>query len=198
MKRFSFRPAFAVRGRDFFGLRGWNGAPTHPMLVHFPIAAYVIAAALYVVAQIAGPAGWGRDAFVAATWVLTAGLLVSLLTALTGVLDWMTIMPGSQVRRTANAHGLVMVVATVLAVVDVALAYGAYRGGTPGAAVLVLTIVVAALVTAGSGLGGALVYDYGFRVVNSTSSPEWEPSEVDIMPDGSRVPAGGGRREPAS
>lgn len=45
-----------------------------------------------------------------------------------------------------------------------------------------LTILVALIVVAGATIGGALVYDFGFRVVNSTSTPEWEKGETDRPP----------------
>src|SRR5690349_12915702 len=109
MARFSFRPAFTLRGRSFQGARGWDGMPVHPPLVHFPIAAYVLAAVFDIIAAIGHGSGWGHDAFVAATFLMTAGLVVSVLTAVTGLLDWLTTEAGTQVRRTANAHALLMV-----------------------------------------------------------------------------------------
>lgn len=163
--------------------------PVHPPLVHFPIAAYVLAAVFEIIAAIGHGSGWGHDAFAAATFVMTGGLLVSVLTALTGLLDWLTTEAGTQVRRTANAHALLMVIATVIAIVTVVLSLVGYAAGGPSPLIVVLAIVQALVVAAGATIGGALVYDYGFRVVNSTSTPEWEKSDVDRLPDGS--PAGG-------
>ncbi|HXM55764.1 MAG TPA: DUF2231 domain-containing protein [Candidatus Dormibacteraeota bacterium] len=194
MLRFSFRPAFSLRGRGFFGLRGWDGAPTHPMVVHFPIAAYLLAAAFAIVSEVGRGQPWGHDAFVAGIWVMAGGFLGSLVAATTGVLDWLTVDRGSQVGRTANAHGLVMVITTVLVIVDLIIAFGRYGAPAPGIALTLLTVVIAVLVTAGAGLGGALVYDYGFRVRNSTSTPEWEPSDEDRLPDGTVLPSRGGRQ----
>lgn len=187
MLRFSFIPALTLRGRQAQGLRGWDGIPTHPPLVHFPIAAYLLAAVFDLVSLFGDGRGWGHDAFVAAVWVMTAGFLVSLLTAATGVMEWLTVDRGSQVGRTTNAHGLLMVTATGLVVIDLIVSLGRYGAPTAGAGPTVLSILVALLVVAGASLGGALVYDYGFRVVNSRSTPEWEPSEVDRLPDGTEV-----------
>jgi uncharacterized membrane protein len=197
MLRFSFRPAFSVRGRSFFGLRGWDGAPTHAMVVHFPIAAYVLAAVLDIVSEIGRGQPWGHDAFVAAVWVMAGGFVGSLAAATTGVLDWLTADRGSQVGRTANAHGLVMVITTVLVIVDLVIAFGRYGSPSSGIGLMLLTILIAVLVAAGAGLGGALVYDYGFRVRNSTSTPEWEPSDEDRLADGTVVPRRGGGRQTA-
>lgn len=193
MLQFSFRPAFTLRGRAFLGPRGWDGAPTHPALVHFPIAAYLLAAAFDVISLFGDGRGWGHDAFVAAIWVMAGGFLVSLLTATTGILDWLTVDRASQVGRTANAHGLVMVTATVLIVIDLIVALSRYGAPTAGAAATVLGVLAALVTFAGSGLGGALVFDHGFRVMNSQSTPAWEPSDVDRLPDGTEVPVRGGR-----
>jgi len=185
MARFSFRPAFTMRGRAFQGPAGWDGAPTHPALVHVPIAGYLLGAVFDIVAAFGRGTAWSRDAFVAATWLLTAGVVVAALAALTGLVDWRTTEAGTQVRRTANSHALLMVTATVLALVAAVLSWTGYGASGPSALVVVLAVVAAVVVVAGATLGGALVYDYGFRVVSSTSTPEWEHSDVDRMPDGS-------------
>ena len=195
MARFSFRPAITIRGRAFKGAAGFDGLPTHPPLTHFPIAAYVLAAVFDVIAAVGAGSAWGHDAFVAATWLMTAGLIVSVLTALTGLVDWLTTEKGTQVRRTVNAHALVMVIATVLALVTTVLALTGYGSGGPSPLVVILAIAVALLVAFGATIGGALVYDYGFRVMSSTSTPEWERSDIDRLPDGST--AGGGDRATA-
>ena len=44
MRKFSVRPALALRGRKFKGLRGWAGKPLHPPLTDVPVAAYVLGA----------------------------------------------------------------------------------------------------------------------------------------------------------
>ncbi len=90
---FSIRPSITFRGRRFKGLRGWSGKPLHPPLTDFPIVAYALAAVFDVISFIAGaPKGAspnvGYDAFIAATWVIVAGAVASLGTALTGFWDW--------------------------------------------------------------------------------------------------------------
>src|SRR4029078_11441881 len=80
---FSIRPALALRGRKFRGIRGWAGKPTHPPLTDFPVVAYVLAAAFDLLSFILGDRRGAHDAFVAATFVIVAGAIVSLATALT-------------------------------------------------------------------------------------------------------------------
>ena len=83
-----YRPTFTLKGRTPLGLRGWDGIPLHPHSVHFPIAGYLLAAVFDLVSLLSQGRPWSRDAFVAATWVMLAGAVLSLWTALTGFLEW--------------------------------------------------------------------------------------------------------------
>ncbi len=183
MRRFSVRPAFTFRGRTFKGLRGWSGKPLHPPLTDIPIGAYLIAATLDVVSFAGQDESWATDAYRAATYVVTIGLAVSLLTALTGFWDWLrSTEPGTQARRTANAHALAMVTVTLVVVVAVGLRWFAYYDDPHTGVVVLVLSVVAALATAfGAALGGELVFDYGFNVETAGDSPVWHRSEADVL-----------------
>lgn len=184
MRRFSVRPTLTLQGRTFKGLRGWSGKPTHPPLTDFPVAAYVLAAVLDVVATFGRDETWARDFFRAGTYVFIGGAALSILTAVTGFWDWLrSTQKGTQARRTANAHAWTMLTVTALALVDIALRLNVYDTRThPTVAILVLSVVVAALVSLGAAFGGTLVYDYGFNVETATDSPVWHQSERDVLP----------------
>ncbi|HEV7757650.1 MAG TPA: DUF2231 domain-containing protein [Acidimicrobiales bacterium] len=191
MRRFSVRPAITVKGRKFNGLRGWSGKPFHPPLTDFPIAAYVLAATFDVISLIGGDdKGWARDFWHAGTYAFVGGALVSALAILTGFTDWWrSSEPGNQARRTINTHAAIMLTVTVLALVDIALRLDAYNteASTP-AAIAVLSVVVAGLVSLGATYGGTLVFDYGFNVETATDSPVWHPSETDLLPGDTHPP----------
>ena len=109
---------------------------------------------------------------------------MSVLAALTGLFDWLrSSEAGTQARRTANTHATIMLTVTALALVDIALRLNDYhsRAYTP-AAIAVLSVVVAALVSWGATYGGSLVFDYGFNVETAGDSPVWHKSETDIGP----------------
>jgi uncharacterized membrane protein len=184
MRKFSVRPTFTLRGRKFKGLRGWSGKPTHPPLTDFPVAAYVFAAVLDVIATLGRHESWARDFFRAGTYVFIGGAAVSLLAVLTGFWDWLrSTEKGTQARRTANAHAVTMITVTVLVLVDIALRLDVYDTRRyPNVAILVISIVVALLVSIGATFGGTLVYDYGFNVETASDSPVWHPSETDVLP----------------
>ena len=120
----------------------------------------------------------------AGTFVMLAGLIVSVVAALTGLWDAKNSSEaGTQARRTINTHALIMVTATVLAVVDVVWRLNSYHTEvvTP-VGLVILTIVVALLVSFGALFGGTLVYDYGFNVETAGDSPVWHKSETDVLP----------------
>jgi hypothetical protein len=48
--------------------------------------------------------------------------------------------------------------------------------------ILVLSVVIALLVSVGATFGGSLVYEYGFNVETAGDSPVWHKSESDVFP----------------
>ena len=184
MRRLAFRPAFTFRGRKFKGLRGWAGKPLHPPLTDVPIGAYLIAAVLDVISIVAQDETWARDFYRAASFALIAGASVSVLAALTGFWDWLrSTEPGTQARRTANAHAITMVTVTGLVLTAIAVRVLGYwdEPSTPGIA-LAITLAAALLTAIGGTIGGSLAFDYGFNVETAGDSPVWHRSEQDVFP----------------
>lgn len=176
-RTFSFRPALTLKGRKYKGLRGFAGKPFHPPLTDVPVTAYLFAA-LFDVLSAARDEAWPRDA---ATWLLAVGAVFGALSMLTGWADWhRSSKVGTQARRTINAHAVVMIAASALVLLDLAL-----RTGDMGAApwpLALLTVATAGITTLGATYGGSLVFDYGFNVETSGDHPVWHESEVDVFP----------------
>ncbi|HZY74934.1 MAG TPA: DUF2231 domain-containing protein [Jatrophihabitantaceae bacterium] len=187
MRHFSFRPSLTLSGRENYGLRGLAGKPFHPPLTDIPIAAYLFAAVFDVV-SLAIPGqqheSLTRQLFVAGTWTLLGGVAVSLLAALTGWADWhRSSEPGTQARRTINAHAIIMLTVTTLAAVDLVLRLTAFADRTSSpVAMLVLSVAAGVLVSVGATYGGGLVFDYGFNVETAGDHPVWHRNEVDVFP----------------
>src|SRR4051794_13686108 len=121
MRRLTFRPALTTSGRKFKGLRGFAGKPFHPPLTDVPVVAYLFTAAFDIlsVATHSGHPVVARQLYIAGTWTLIGGAVVSLLAALTGWADWhRSSEPGTQARRTINAHAVTMLTVTALVLVD--------------------------------------------------------------------------------
>lgn len=185
MRRFSVRPTLTLRGRTFKGLRGWSGKPFHPPLTDFPIVAYVLAAAFDVISVIGGDDnGWATDFWHAGTYAFVAGAVVSVLAALTGLADaWKSSEAGTQARRTINTHASIMITVTVLALGNLVWRLDQYNtaAATP-TAIMVLSVVIAVLVSFGATFGGSLVFEYGFNVETAGDHPVWHKSEQDVFP----------------
>jgi len=185
MRKFSIRPTLTLKGRTFNGIRGWSGKPMHPPLTDFPIVAYILAAAFDVLSSIGGDdKGWAREMWHAGTYTFVAGVAVSVLAALTGLWDaWKTSEAGTQARRTINSHATIMVTVTVLALIDLIWRLNDYHTElTTPVGIVVLSVVIAVLVSLGATFGGTLVYDYGFNVEAAGDSPVWHKSETDVLP----------------
>lgn len=184
MRRFSFRPALTLEGRQFHGLRGFSGKPFHPPLTDVPVGAYVLAAVFDVISRIGHAQPWSNDFFRAASFTLIGGAAVSVLAALTGYLDWLrTTEKGTQARRTVNAHAWTMIAVTLLVLADIALRVFNYWGESSSPLpVVVLSVAAAALTFLGGTIGGGLVFDYGFNVETAGDHPVWHRSDTDVLP----------------
>ena len=185
MSKFSVRPTLTLRGRKFKGLRGWSGKPFHPPLTDVPIAAYVLAAAFDLISTIGGKDHtWARELWHAGTFTFLGGAAVSVLAALTGLIDaWKSSESGTQARRTINTHATIMISVTLLSLADIAWRLNDYhtRSVTP-TPIAVLSVVIALLVSFGATFGGTLVYDYGFNVETAGDHPVWHRSDTDVYP----------------
>ena len=207
---YSIRPSWSLKGRRFQGLRGFTGKPFHPPLTDFPIVCYTLAAIFDLISYfskayvtqgsdyaVVGVSGKARDFFVAATFVMVSGFIVSLGAALTGFMDWWKGIPRdrksgpigkakhTQVWRTINWHATVMLTVTAITLIDIVLRVSDFERGQTSGAWLVLSLLAGGLVTFGAAYGGTLVFEYGFNVENVEEV--WNESEEDHV----RLPRGG-------
>jgi len=149
----------------------WRGLPGHP--IHPPLTDATIG--VYTLATIAGlldVTSISDQAAAHAWWLgLLAGLLLTVPTALTGLLDWLTITWWTPLWRTATWHMVAMLSATVFFALALVLGHDSFTAGTLGASDLVLTLIGFALLTLGGWLGGTIVYVHGMRVLNLVLEP---------------------------
>jgi uncharacterized membrane protein len=149
-------------------VQGLPGHPLHPPLTDATIGIYTFAtlAALSDVLSItntAGAQGW---------WLaLILGLAATVLTALTGLADWLTITWGSELWKTATTHMAAMLTATVFFALAAIVGHDNYVSGNVDASALILTLVGFGVLTAGGWFGGAVVYVHGMRVLNLVEEP---------------------------
>ena len=149
-------------------VHGLPGHPLHPPLTDATIGIYTFAtiAALTDVLSItnhAGAQGW---------WLaLIAGLITTAVTALTGLLDWLTISRGSELWKTATTHAIAMLSATIFFALAAIFGHDEFLTGNVAADGLVFTLIGFGLLTLGGWLGGAVVYVHGMRVLSLVEEP---------------------------
>jgi uncharacterized membrane protein len=185
MRKFSVRPTLTLKGRTFKGLRGWSGKPLHPPLTDIPITAYLIGAGFDVVSYAAGADHeWARELWHPGTYIFLIGAAVSVLAALTGLFDaWKSSEAGTQARRTINTHATIMITVTILALADIVWRLNDFHTRLVApVGIMVLSIVIALLVSVGATFGGSLVFEYGFNVETAGDDPVWHKSEIDVFP----------------
>jgi uncharacterized membrane protein len=149
-------------------LQGLPGHPLHPPLTDATIGIYTFAtiAALTDVLSITGRSG-------AEGWwlALIAGLISTVLTALAGLVDWLTITWGTELWKTATTHAITMVTATVFFALAAIFGHDEFKAGNVHAGSLLLTLIGFGLLTLGGWLGGAVVYVHGMRVLSLVDEP---------------------------
>jgi uncharacterized membrane protein len=149
----------------------WHGLPGHPL--HPPLTDATIGT--YTFATVAGFAevtGITENTGAFGWWIaLIVGLIFTVPTALTGLVEWLTIEWGSELWKTATLHLTAMVSATVFFALAAIFGHGAYTHGNVSGGAYTLTVIGFGLLTLGGWLGGAIVFVYGMRVLNLVREP---------------------------
>jgi uncharacterized membrane protein len=149
----------------------WHGLPGHP--IHPPLTDATIG--IYTFATIAAfldVLGITEHTATYGWWLaLVAGLITTALTALTGFADWLTLEWGSEIWKTATAHMLAMLSATVLFALAAIFGHASYKHGDISTGAFLLTLVGFGLLTVGGWLGGAIVFVHGMRVLSLVDEP---------------------------
>ncbi len=135
------------------------GHPIHPVIVTLPIAFLVGAPACDIAYWLTQDFFWARASF----WLILAGLILGLLAAITGLLDFIKI--GRVRKHTAGwAHMYANVTALVLTAINLGL-----RLGSPVENLLftglILSVLVATLLGISGWYGGELVYRHKIAVI---------------------------------
>jgi uncharacterized membrane protein len=148
------------------------GHPSHAALVHFPVGGYFAALALDALSR----TGRFPQAPVAARWILAGAVAFALLTAGTGLIDWLGMAPGSTKRVWATRHMLTQLAATALFAIALGLRWTHPNAVHASVAWLALEAAGAAVLIAGNWIGGVLVYEMGMRV--NTAKPKIIPAQA--------------------
>lgn len=167
-----------------------RGRALHPPLTDFPIAAYIFAAAFDVISTVGGPhRDWATQLWHAGTFVLVAGLVLCLVTMLSGFLDLVRFpVSRPRVARTVAAHVATMAAVFMIGSGDIAWRLAEYdsSASTP-TGILLLSLAAAVGVCVGAAYGGTLVFRYGVGV--TAAGPGVAGTAQATLPPPSRSPA---------
>lgn len=153
------------------------GHPVHPMLIVFPfglLATAVVFDILYLI--------FNNNSFpVVAYWLIIAGIVGGLISAIFGFIDWLAIPGGTRAKSVGLIHGIGNVVVVVLFAISWFMRQGA-TGNVPTTLALVFSFAGALLALFTGWLGGELVYRLGVAVdrganLNAPNSLSGQPAE---------------------
>ena len=138
-----------------------KGHPIHPMLIPFPLALWVtsfIVDILYYFTQ-------HPTLLTLAKFLLAAGCIAALAAAIFGFIDWLAIN-NDEVKRVANWHARLNVIALIVFTISLFLRMGSYSDlvGRSLTIPFLLSLVGVILITISGWLGGELVFRYGVGV----------------------------------
>jgi uncharacterized membrane protein len=134
------------------------GHPIHPMLIPYPLALLSTAGVFDLIGLVTVDGMWHTLAF----WMIAAGLLVGLVAALFGFLDFLSIPRQTRARSVARTHGIGNAVVVVLFAASWVLRTG--NLADPGLLPILLALLGTALVAVTAWLGGELPYRLGIGI----------------------------------
>lgn len=127
------------------------GHPIHQMLIVFPLGLLAMAVIFDLIAIGLGQGYWSEVAY----WMIAAGVIMGLLAAPFGFIDWLAIPSGTRAKRIGAVHGVGNVVVVVLFALSWLMRGDAPR--SPQALALVLSFAAGCLALFTGWLGGELV-----------------------------------------
>jgi uncharacterized membrane protein len=136
------------------------GHPIHPMLIVFPLGLLATAVAFDIVGLAQGDSSWFGISF----WMIAAGIVGGLLSAVFGLIDWWAIPSGTRAKGIGLWHGAGNVVVVLLFIASWFLRRPAPQ--SPSSAALALSFVAIGLALITGWLGGELVDRLGVGVDN--------------------------------
>lgn len=137
------------------------GAPSHSMVIHFPVAFYIGALAFDIMSRVGN---FADSAPLAATWLIIGAFGFTVLAVGTGLIDYFSMVPGSTKRKWATRHLLFQVTAFAIFVVNLIVRYSDRYLTDAKPLWIILDAVGVAFMLVGQWLGGVLVYELGMRV----------------------------------
>ena len=135
--------------------------PIHPMLVHFPIGLFILSLLLDLVSLVfPSVPQLVRDSF----YAMLLGVIMALVAAVPGFVDYTDIRSDHPGKRTATAHMILNLMVVVIYGINLGVRSSILAEPKIPATPLILSLVGIGFLSASGYLGGRLVYDEGIAV----------------------------------
>jgi uncharacterized membrane protein len=146
------------------------GHPSHPMFVHFPIAFYLATLVFDVMTRIEANPGLVQ----AGTFLLVGAAVATVILVITGLVDYLSMVPGSSKRKIGTRHLIANLVAAGFFLTSLVLRWPDRTAAQADTLWIVLEAIGFSVISVAQYFGGVLVYEKGMRV--STAAAR-EPDE---------------------
>jgi uncharacterized membrane protein len=138
--------------------------PIHPILVHFPVAAWFIS----TIGDVAGLFTNEQVSWVAGV-LLIIGTITALFAMVTGLIELGKIDQQSPAMKIANQHMILMLVSWSFYAVSLFLRLDGTNLSQPGMVAIIMSIAGLISLCIAGWLGGKLVYEHGVGVQSQSS-----------------------------
>jgi uncharacterized membrane protein len=142
----------------------------HPIFVHFTVALLFISSILFIFSAFARERNWVTGYLNAAIWMFWIGIILTLFTAISGLIAYFTVPDIDEVTRQAiNKHAISAVItASIYLILAFFLWNYQKRKIFPNNLWISALVIAVLLLTYTAYLGGGLVYRYGVAVSKTT------------------------------
>lgn len=154
--------------------------PIHPMLVHFPIGLFALSLTLDIASLIVGDALLVETAL----YAMVAGIVMALLAALPGLVDYSDIRADHPAKKIATRHLFLNVTAVVLFSVSALLRITGPETDSTALLPLVLSLIGIGILGYSGYLGGEMVYNDGIAVGRHRRHTDTPEETITVSPDG--------------
>jgi len=150
------------------------GHPIHPMLVAFPVAFYTAAVVCYIVYGANQNPFWFRVGVVANG----AGIVMAVVAALPGFIDWLAIPAAKKAKRVGLNHMLCNVGALLLFAINFFIQQPKWNEAQPDSSPSVILTVIGLVLTVTAGfLGWSLIQNHHVGVSLTEEQQRLEPTD---------------------
>lgn len=166
----------------------------HPLVVHFPLALILVAAALLLAARLLRSPSLAATAATVGTWNLCLGAVAALFALGTGLAAVMSVDVGDMARQAISLHmRWAMFTSLALVLLAVWRGAGAAQGSRPSWIFIVVLLAASAALVYTGYRGGKNVYEYSVGVkkiaARSVPAPRSESLHRLLFSDHCTVPA---------